>query len=67
MLTTPDESVNATGKKRHQHFENLVVDVTVMVDEEKDEPLVLDPRVPAPMFRVPWKQLRSEYGAKRGR
>ncbi|HYM60316.1 MAG TPA: CRTAC1 family protein [Thermoanaerobaculia bacterium] len=55
------------GRKRRHHFENLPVDVTVMVDEERDKPLLLDPRVAAPMFRIPWEQLESEYGAKRGR
>jgi hypothetical protein len=50
------------GYTHRQSFEGVPVDVTVMVDEERDEPLYLRPTVSAPMFRVAWEDLREQYG-----
>jgi hypothetical protein len=55
------------GRSHRQSFDRVPVDVTVMVDEERDEPLYLHPSVSAPMFRVAWNDLGETYGVARGR
>ncbi len=52
------------GRRHYQSFDRVPVDVTVMIDEERDEPLFLRPTVNAPMFRVPWDELRAHYGIR---
>ena len=53
------------GRKHRQSFYRVPVDVTVMVDEEREEPLYLRPTVSAPMFAVAWEELQEKYGASR--
>jgi hypothetical protein len=50
------------GGPTRQVFENLPVDVTLMVDEAGERPLILDPMISAPVFGIPEDALLAEYG-----